>query len=787
INHITWVLNPTCRQANLHVFEDWCGGSTADLRKNPHYPLYPHSRTMVQKLAVTPQWTNYGLRIFGYLHPFADGDFVFALSSDDNSEFWLSTNHSPLNLHLLVWVGKTGKEWTAPGEFEKYANQTSRPVRLSSQRRYYFEVIHKQNDRGTDHVEVAVSAPAFLFTIIESKHISLYVNESSLLMSDVDHIPQTAASHQRTSTKQHSSAADMLMEDPRDTLHKVRLINSELIRGVLPDCLYKPSYIIKDFPLMRYQGLQFVHMSYIYPNDYTRLTHMETENSCFYPEKQNNSSVVKAKQQPAVRSEKLIPKKKMVQMSHQLMNTQIQTIKQSPFQNKSRGSLPRTKTTAASQFVKKGAELNASITWRFTTPRRSSNRINKNSWSDRRREGSQREESENDNRADSRINANKVERFTLWDQQGDNTEGVEDEDLTPAPVFDTQVNWNQTFQVNQLDLHAKRSDWIDLNCNISGNLLLHPTDALLIVLFCLFILIFSGHPCRRFTLVRVVNVVKRVDGSQGSRYLLELELKDLNGQLLRLTQYVYALIRHGRPRSRNFGLHRSRPQLVLCNPVGFRWHPFATVHFIVPVKNQARWVLQLIADMEQLFKESGDSNFNLIITDYSSTDMDVKKALQKSSLPRYQYVKLSGNFERSAGLQAGVDLISDDHSIVFLCDLHIHFPPSIIDTIRKHCVEGYMAFAPIVLRLDCGMTPAEAVGFWEVNGFGLLGIYKSDLDAIGGMNTRDFRDRWGGEDWELIDRIMQGGLEVERIYLRNFYHYYHSKRGMWNRRMSCPL
>lgn len=34
------------------------------------------------------------------------GQFVFALSSDDNSELWLSTDDSPLNLQLLVWVGK---------------------------------------------------------------------------------------------------------------------------------------------------------------------------------------------------------------------------------------------------------------------------------------------------------------------------------------------------------------------------------------------------------------------------------------------------------------------------------------------------------------------------------------------------------------------------------------------------------------------------------------------------------------------------------------------------------
>lgn len=89
-------------------------------------------------------------------------------------------------------------------------------------------------------------------------------------------------------------------------------------------------------------------------------------------------------------------------------------------------------------------------------------------------------------------------------------------------------------------------------------------------------------PCRQFTLVHVVNVVKRVDGVQGSRYLLELELRDAHGQLLRLSHYIYALNLHSRHRGKDIGFRPMKPKLVLCNPVGFRWYPAATVYFIVP-------------------------------------------------------------------------------------------------------------------------------------------------------------------------------------------------------------
>jgi hypothetical protein len=97
---------------------------------------------------------NYGQRIRGTICAPLSGNYIFWISSNDNSELWLSTDNTVANkVRIASVTGYTGvREWT------KYPSQRSVSIPLVGGRTYYIEALHKQG-ANTDNLAVGWQLP----------------------------------------------------------------------------------------------------------------------------------------------------------------------------------------------------------------------------------------------------------------------------------------------------------------------------------------------------------------------------------------------------------------------------------------------------------------------------------------------------------------------------------------------------------------------------------------------------------------------------------------------------
>jgi hypothetical protein len=98
---------------------------------------------------------DYGSRVVAQLCVPTTGDYVFWISSDDNSELWLSSSDSHEGIKTKI-ASVSG--YTNVRQWNKYASQQSAPIHLKAGYKYYIEALHKEAN-GNDHVEVGWQLP----------------------------------------------------------------------------------------------------------------------------------------------------------------------------------------------------------------------------------------------------------------------------------------------------------------------------------------------------------------------------------------------------------------------------------------------------------------------------------------------------------------------------------------------------------------------------------------------------------------------------------------------------
>lgn len=886
---------------NLHIWQAWCGNTVHDLRRNRFFPLYPDVRLTTKKLFIRHWESDYGQRIFGYIHPPLTGKYTFGISSDDSSELWLSSNESPSRVQLVAWVGNrtllSGSFHSKIAQFTKYERQLSHPVFLRGGQKYFIEVLHKQG-RMEDHVLVGWKTPGVdHFRHLSGKSISLFINDVKA-PKDVSvyakFIPQDLPSHSHVdkppSFKSDHDISKFGSDDPRDKTHALKFVDERDIASLFPSCPYNPSYLV-DFRLNRYDGVNLIHDTAVYPADNTELIHMKRYDSCVWRRLKDSHGNNLASLAPLLNSKLSLYENGSIAVFHQhkgylpLLFARTEEERKRLSDQLLERQMDMTETEKRSQRGGEDAakpasttvvsDLSLSLTQKneFEIKRKakrknyplkrakSSNFNNHKVDSDKYASSNERKKLKKDmqtksngksvhhndkgaqgrstdasshefvDSSNSTAIPNKSRRKLLSIQNVEKVSARKDRRpesrnsrsasnyqrrsgassrrqwqhrFTPIDKRDdmlTRMNAAREFvrkmarAVERYNHYVNKSvleeavyrrygvrldvpnivripdynDWIfhqnSSKCSSDGNLLLNKDVASSVVNRYMHAL--RTATSSKYSLKEIVSVEENHDVLKGDRYLIDVEL-NVQGKnsSVRLSQYVYQRL----------------GSTEFCLPQRFFLNQHATVHIIIPVKNQGKWVQHFISNMEELYSERKDPHINVIIVDFSSTDIDVTAALKRSTLKRYQVRKLKGLFQRAYGIQAGAALVKNPRDIIFMCDLHLQIPSNIVDIIRKHCILGKMAFAPIVERLHCGFSPSLPFGFWELQGYGLFAMYKSDFTRVGGMNFKEFRTTWGGEDWELLDRVLLSKIEVERLRVEKFYHYYHSKMGMWGTR-----
>ncbi|CAL4095283.1 unnamed protein product, partial [Meganyctiphanes norvegica] len=216
------------------------------------------------------------------------------------------------------------------------------------------------------------------------------------------------------------------------------------------------------------------------------------------------------------------------------------------------------------------------------------------------------------------------------------------------------------------------------------------------------------------------------------------------------------------------------------------------ITFVLPLAGRFSTFQRFMGDFKNVCLER-EENVGLVVvlfrTSVGEEDSTENVEALVSSLQldypntRLTVIQANTSFARAMALELGASQCESNDLMLFI-DVDMTFTSGTLDRVRLHTIQGVQAYYPIVFsefdpsvdeRKDAKeydhMVINEEFGYWRNFGFGIVSMYQSDLQKVGGMDTSILG--WGKEDVDLYEKVLKSSINIFRAADPDLVHVFH--------------
>ena len=277
---------------------------------------------------------------------------------------------------------------------------------------------------------------------------------------------------------------------------------------------------------------------------------------------------------------------------------------------------------------------------------------------------------------------------------------------------------------------------------------------------------------QRYVFDKLENGYHRVDPMRGSEFILDFVFRRQADRSTRIRKRLSIL----------------RPFHETVVPVEVP-EGLPTVNFVVVLSGLSHRLEHFMMQYEHnVLQFNEDATLTIVL--FETPDASKVRLLVQQYVTRYEGAKITvidtpGEFARGVGLHRGAEHFDDDQ-LLFFVDVDLDISTDFLQRCRLNTIRNKQVYFPVFFKLynqdfvnkyhrgNSSMLISRHKGHWAHYSYGMVCIYSSDYRKSGGFDLN--MKGWGEEDIDLLNRVLDKGIEVFRAPDPGLIHNWHTKR-----------